>query len=69
MIALTGLNCLYYASSGEKKELEDALAAQHSESKKELEAASHSAAAREQGYATQLAALAQAIGGERLFTL
>jgi hypothetical protein len=58
------LNSLFYAASGEKKDLEDALAAQRSESKKELEAASHSAAARERGYATQLAALAQAVGGE-----
>jgi hypothetical protein len=60
---------LYYAASGEKKELETALAAQRSESKKELEAASRSAAAREREYAGQLAALAQSIGGECLFTL
>jgi hypothetical protein len=64
VIALLILNFVHYAASGEKKELEVALAAQRSESKKELEAASHSAAARERGYANQLVALAQAIGGE-----
>ena len=49
---------------GEKKELEDTLAAQREESKKELDAAMNSAATRERGYADQLAALAQAMGGE-----
>jgi hypothetical protein len=53
-----------FAVSGEKKELEDALAAQRAESKKELDTASSSAAARERGYADQLVALAQAMGGK-----
>ena len=53
-----------FAKPGEKKELEDTLAAQREESKKELAAAANSAAARERGYADQLAALAQAMGGE-----
>ena len=47
-----------------KKELEEALAAQRAESKKELDAATDSATARERRYADQLAALAQAVGGE-----
>ena len=55
---------IIFAGPGEKKELEDALAAQCAESKKELAAATNSAAARERGYADQLAALAQAMGGE-----
>ena len=67
VIALLILNCLCYAVSGEKKELEDALAAHREESKKELDAASRSAAARERGYANQLAALVQAMGGECFF--
>ena len=53
-----------FAGPGEKKELEEALAAQRAESKKELDAAMNSAATRERGYADQLAALAQAMGGE-----
>jgi len=53
-----------YAASGEKKELEDALATQRAESKKELDAASSSAATRERECANQLAALALAMGGE-----
>ena len=57
------MNCTRFAASGEKKELEDALAAQRAESK-ELDDASSSAAAHERGYADQLAALAQAMGGE-----
>ena len=36
---------------GEKKELEDTLAAQREESKKELDTAMNSAATRERGYA------------------
>ena len=63
------LNHLCYAASGEKKELEEALAAQCAESKKELEAASSSAAARERGYANQLATLARAMSGECSFIL
>ena len=58
------MNARDFAGPGEKKELEDALAAQREESKKELAAATNSAAARERGYADQLAALAQAMGGE-----
>ena len=46
------------------KELEEALAAQRAESKKELDAATNSAAARERGYAEQLAELTQVVGGE-----
>jgi len=60
-----------FATSGEKtaaesrvKELEEALAAQRAESKKELDAATKSAAMRERGYAEQLAELAQVMGGE-----
>jgi len=44
--------------------LEEALAVQREESKKELAPAANSAAARERGYANQPAALAQAMGGE-----
>ena len=58
------MNCTRFAASGEKKELEDALAAQRAESKKELDAATSSAAARERGYSDQLAVLAQVMGGE-----
>ena len=54
---------------GEKKELEDTLAAHREESKKELATAANSAAARERGYADQLAALAQAMGGKYSFLL
>ena len=53
-----------FAESGEKKELENALAAHREESKKELDAAANSTAARKRGYADQLAALAQAMGGK-----
>jgi len=49
--------------------LDDALAAQRKESEKELAAAIDSAAARERGYADQLAALAQAMGGKYSFVL
>ena len=58
------MNARDFAGPGEKKELEDALAAQREESKKELAAATDSAAAREREYADQLAALAQVMGGE-----
>jgi len=58
-----------FAEPGEKKELEDTLAAQREESKKEMAAAANSAAARERGYADQLAALAQAMGGKCPFLL
>ena len=57
------------AEPGEKKELEDALAAQLEESKKELAAATNSAAERERGYADQLSALAQAMGDKYPFLL
>ena len=63
------MNARNFAGSGEKKELEDALVAQREESKKELAAATNSAAARERGYADQLAALAQVMGGELSFLL
>ena len=60
-----------FATSGEKtaaeshiKELEEALATQLAESKKELDAATNSATTRERGYAEQLAKLAQVMGGE-----
>ena len=58
------MNCTRFAALGEKKELEDALAIQRAESKKELDAASSSVAAREREHADQLAALAKAMGGE-----
>ena len=58
------MNARDFAGPGEKKELEDALAAQREESKKELAAATNSAATRERGYADQLVVLAQAKGGE-----
>ena len=58
------MNARDFAGPGEKKEMEDALTAQREESKKELAAATNSAAARKRGYADQLAALAQVMGGE-----
>jgi hypothetical protein len=65
-LILSSFEC-NFAEPGEKKELDDALAAQREESKKELAAAIDSAAARERGYADQLAALAQAMGGKCSF--
>ena len=65
------INCMRFATSGEKtsaesraKELEEALVTQRAESKKELDAATNSATARERGYAEQLAEFAQVMGGE-----
>ena len=59
-----------FATSGEKtaaesrvKELEEALATQCAESKKELDAATNSAAARERVFAERLAVLVQDVGG------
>ena len=46
------------------KELEEALAAERTESKKAADAAKDSTAARERGYAEQLASIAQAMRGE-----
>ena len=46
------------------KELEEALAAQRDESKKAADAAKDAAAARERGYAEQLASIAQNVRGE-----
>ena len=56
------------AETGEKKELENTLAAQREESKKQLDAATASAAAREREYANQLIALVQAMGGKYYFS-
>ena len=70
-LALSIMNYMRSATSGEKtsaeshvKELEEALAAQCAESKKELDAAKDSAAGRERVYAEQLAELAREVGGE-----
>ena len=56
-----------YATPGEKKELEEALAVQRAESEKELNAATNSAAARERVYAERLSGLAQVMGGKCYF--